>query len=61
MPRFYETVIQFAVGTKVCRERNIKGNAEGSVDELQDDITSLQENMAKQCWEQAKVLKGDTV
>lgn len=60
MPRFYETAIQFAVGTKICRERNIKGSVKGIVEELQGDITSLQENMGKQCCGQADVLKGET-
>lgn len=33
---------------------------EGIIDELQEDITILQENMWKQCCGQAKVLKGET-
>lgn len=53
--------MQFAVGTKICREKNIKGNTKGIVDELQEDITSLQENIRKQCCGQAKVLKGETI
>lgn len=42
-----EPAIQIAVGTKICRERNRKRPTEGTVDEFQEDITSLQENMVK--------------
>lgn len=54
-------MIQFAVGTKICRERNIKGNTKGIDDELQEDITSLQENNGSNAVGQAKVLKGETI
>lgn len=60
MPGFNGAEIQFAVGSENFRERNMKGYTEGIGDELQEGITSLQENMEKQYCRQARVLKEET-